>query len=470
MSRALSSAGAAFVHAGPTPTWQAAGVVHSLPSNDLRSQSTRPRSERSEDSISGDRSSNASVALACGAALASVAAGSRRSRRKSCSTIMKARGGEAVLDFPTHSGPDIDSKAERRMVPGVDAASEPLLPNPAEAVKALLQPPAVSPLMYRTNERLRKYPNILAALMDFPWKGAMGPVIDSIVDSVEAPWQAPIIIHELDLIRPSNPYFLQHLFDVVQSTAHLRSQVPEGVVPTMGSYISFGRVACNYHAKVGCDWCAICNGTAEYLIDLLVASMESPDFSPLTFALDGMPQETSIRWLMRWHRLLPHSASSMHHENSPFLSSPATLRVRAAITTACRRSFGKDESAATEEAARLFEVVRPLLEMRWFYEAVEQRWCPFQHPDALKLALSERSYYTFGNKPEELETALRLLREDSHIDCRRCASELERIAGDEVPAEMPEGFKGEAIGGLIVPLHEYYDELLSLHQTSADRR
>jgi len=312
-------------------------------------------------------------------------------------------------------------------------------------------------LVKATAKGLRVYNSTLDLLSALLLEGAppLGNIFSANFEG-KPPYLLPSLLLEANLIRPSNPETLQHFYDVLAALAPLRELVPVGTrcaggVPLLQDYISFGRmVDIHPYDKLSCDWCSIINGAAEYLADLLAAHFHSADFDPRDFQLRGMPLDTPYRWSLRLHHLVPDTASALHAAEVPFEKANATVMVHKALNSACHSIEYSPEEAVQMEH-RIWELVRPVLEMVWFGEAQEQRWCPFRH--ASEVALRLRPYLALDSqRQEELERALAIIRSEGRVTCRSCAVEFDRRMGDS-----------DREGTVSPKLKAYYEALVDMH-------
>eukprot|EP00747_Dinoflagellata_sp_TGD_P214769 gnl/TRDRNA2_/TRDRNA2_87579_c1_seq1.p1 gnl/TRDRNA2_/TRDRNA2_87579_c1~~gnl/TRDRNA2_/TRDRNA2_87579_c1_seq1.p1 ORF type:complete len:302 (+),score=44.65 gnl/TRDRNA2_/TRDRNA2_87579_c1_seq1:41-907(+) len=271
--------------------------------------------------------------------------------------------------------------------------------------------------------------------------------------------KAPSYIYEMYLVRPSNPTALQHFYELLHGTAPLccDSKVLEGAgMRPLQDYVAFGRLTgFHFWDKLTCDYCSIINGAGEYMADLLQAHFADEGFRPQQFDLPDMPRNRAFRWQIRLHHLLPHTASSLHNTDVPFQQSGSTVRVLSALRAGCLRGCA-DAAQAMREESRIVDIIRPVLEICWFSEAMEKRWCPFRHAEGLATALRQRPYYALdAQKKEQLEQALRLLREEGRITCRQCGPRLDSMTGV--------ASTDDTRNNISPSIRDYYELLLKTH-------
>jgi len=321
------------------------------------------------------------------------------------------------------------------------------------------------PVVDRAAEGLMIFKSKAELYAAFPWKGKYGRLLDAIIDEIDL-GQWPWIILEMDTIRPSNRAALQHMFNLMVATAPI-VQSPDGRPHTLQDFVGFGRMASlDPYDKLSCDWCAIVNGVGEYLAALLRACFRRPDFDAAAFDLPGMPLRTTMRWQIRTFHHCPHTASALFAEEVSFEDADNTVTTLEALRAGCARSC-PGEVQANEQSERIFELIRPILELCYFGEAQEQRWCPFRHASGVATALRLLPHQALDTrKQEELDRAMRILREDGRVSCRSCGPMLDAMLGEDADATSSSVAHEHGTGDIesISPkLRDYLELLLDAH-------
>eukprot|EP00929_Paragymnodinium_shiwhaense_P033812 TRINITY_DN18500_c0_g1_i1.p1 TRINITY_DN18500_c0_g1~~TRINITY_DN18500_c0_g1_i1.p1 ORF type:complete len:532 (-),score=123.86 TRINITY_DN18500_c0_g1_i1:536-2131(-) len=337
----------------------------------------------------------------------------------------------------------------------------------------ILSPEPLDDVVAETASQLRIYSSLgeFASALVKEGTQPLGNIFNANWENHEALDRKLSLLWEANIVRPSNAYSLQHFYDLMFATKTLRPSVPldgPSSVPALDSYFAFGRMAdVHPYDKLACDWCALNNGLADYMVDLLSTYFENAeDFDPDLFYLERMPNNSFSRWVIRLNHLNAGSASDLFAKELPFEEAAATRRVRQALHMACARRIGDPEECAKAEK-RIYKHIRPVLEVSWFAEAQEQRWCPFRHAANVPQALRVRPYYTFDSrKQEELDSAVQFLRSDGRVSCRECAVKLDELLAtgsyDAARARRPQ-LEEEADIPVSPKLRAYYEAMVGLH-------
>eukprot|EP00931_Biecheleriopsis_adriatica_P121893 TRINITY_DN96953_c0_g1_i1.p1 TRINITY_DN96953_c0_g1~~TRINITY_DN96953_c0_g1_i1.p1 ORF type:complete len:431 (+),score=39.19 TRINITY_DN96953_c0_g1_i1:54-1346(+) len=327
--------------------------------------------------------------------------------------------------------------------------------------------PVVTDQSRRLAPTLDKFVNIVRDVLEHMQQKTVVPsqntTSGSLMNAVVAglpPYKLPSFMLEAWSVSPGNPEFLQYGYELLLATRSLRRAQP------LQDYVSFGRMV-DFHIddKLGCDWCCLANGVADYLADLLTAHFKDSAFQPAQFDLPEMPALAPVRLIVRHFHNIPFTACAAHSANVPFEQAPQTVAVLESLHLGCTRASSRGVDAVHEEQ-RITELVRPILEFSWFCEAMEQRFCPLRHAIAgTAPALRLRPYYYFDSaKQNQLQRALEILKQDSVITCRHCGPRLDELMLDDSAEEKGAAQSSwNSVDDIHPELRDYYTLLLSAH-------